>query len=58
MRDSYRLQWVIDQETRGRNLGELDDLELRCVMQAVHRAHECLVDGVGFDEAGLVKRVE
>lgn len=61
LRDAYCLQWQIDQATLAGSMHDLDDHELRALLVDMERARECLTEGfdnVGFDEAGLVRRVE
>jgi hypothetical protein len=52
--DSYDLGWLVDQELRGNQLSLLSDSEVTEILRKLERAHECILEGVGFDEAGLV----
>ena len=52
----YGLQWLVEQETFNTpGLDSLEDAQLSALLQQVERARECLVDGTGFDDAGLVQ---
>jgi hypothetical protein len=54
--DSYDLQWILDQEVRGEgSLSLLPMAQVEHVLAVMERAHACIVEGIGFDEAGLVK---
>lgn len=53
---AYCLQWLIEQATFNRaNVDCLEDHELGALLRDMERARECLVDGVSFDDAGLVR---
>lgn len=53
----YWLQWLIRQEAPdvGLVLEALDDDRLIDLLDKMERARECRAEGIGFDEAGLVR---
>ena len=53
---AYALQWLVDQETFNQAYMEcLDDARLSRLLESMERARECLLDGVAFEDAGLVR---
>lgn len=53
--DSYGLTWLIDQATLGHRLDVLDDDELASLLHDLEAGRRCCVEGISFDEAGLVR---
>lgn len=55
--ESYGLAWMIDQATLGHRLDALGDDELSALLSDMEAGRRCCVEGVGFDDAGLVRDV-
>lgn len=53
----YHLQWLIRQETLAHQgcIEALDDAQLFLLLEVIERARECIVEGIPFDDAGIVK---
>ena len=52
----YGMQMLVDQATFGRgSLDLLDDNEIAQLHHDLHRAYDCLCDGVTWEEAGLIQ---
>lgn len=58
LRKAYSLAWLVDQHTfDAPALESLTDEALSDLLRAMERARECIVEGVSFDDAGLVESV-
>ncbi|MEF3081898.1 hypothetical protein V3391_06685 [Luteimonas sp. SMYT11W] len=52
----YRLTWLINQEAfHVPGIECLEDEELSALLKMMEQARECVVEGISFDEAGLVR---
>lgn len=55
---AYGLKWQIEQATFNRpNVDCLNDQELSALLRDMERGRECVLEGIGFDDAGLVTSV-
>lgn len=56
LRKAYGLQWLVDQATFNRPaLETLEDSELSALLSTMEKARECAVEGIAFEDAGLVR---
>lgn len=53
----YRLDWLVRQETEScfGSLEQLHDADLIKLRATIERARECFIEGIAFDEVGLVR---
>ena len=53
----YNLEWLIRQETIQwhRGINSLPDEDLIDLLSRIEQARECIVEGVSFDDAGLIR---
>jgi len=52
----YRLDWLVDQETFNvANVSCLEDCDLIRLLNFMEHARECIVEGIPFEDAGLVR---
>jgi len=53
--ESYGLAWMVDQATLGHRLDVLEDEELAALLDDMEAGRRCCAEGIGFEEAGLVR---
>lgn len=56
--NDWGLAWMVDQATLGHRLDSLDDNALCTLLAEMEQGRRCCVEGVGFDDAGLVRAIE
>lgn len=55
---AYQLQWLVDQETFDTpGVDALEDGDLADLLRTLERARDCIAEGVGFEDAGLVRSI-
>ena len=58
LKRAYNLDWLVDQETFDvASVSCLEDCDLIRLLTYMERARECILDGVSFDDAGLVRSI-
>jgi hypothetical protein len=59
LRNAYKrlgMELIVSQALVGKGgLDDLEDEELINLLNDIHRARECIQDGVGFDDAELIR---
>lgn len=51
----YGMDLIVNQALIGKgSVDDLDDDDLVALLRSIDRARECIADGIGFDEAGLL----
>lgn len=56
--DNYNLEWLIDQALwPDRRMSDLGDTELSHLLTQAEQARECWIDGIAFDDAGLIRQL-
>lgn len=59
LRNAYKrlgMELIVSQALVGKGgLDDLDDDELVALLNDMHRARECIQDGIGFDDAQLIR---
>lgn len=56
---SYQLHWLVEQATfDSPGLDTLDDLQVSSLLESMEKARECIAEGVAFEDAGLVRKVD
>jgi len=59
LRDGYRLRWLVDQcAFKAISLWSLDDEEIVKLHALMERARRCIVEGISFEDAGLVASLD
>jgi len=54
----YGMDLIVNQALIGKgSVDDLDDDELVALLRMIDRARECIADGIGFEEAGLLREV-
>ena len=56
--NDWGLAWMVDQATLGHPIETLEDDDLRALLGDMEQGRRCCVEGVGFDDAGLVRTIE
>lgn len=58
LRKAYQLQWLVDQHTFNEPcLESLSDEAMSKLLGELEKARECIIEGISFDEAGLMRNL-